>query len=581
MNRLERIFDSGRTLVIPDPRLRDFRNFLTLAWEALNLPSPTRAQYAIARFIQEELGGVSRDCVIECVRGLGKSYVAGAVPPWLWLFDNSLQFLVTSATGQKGLDQARYIKRLLFSIEACQHLVPETTDRNTAEAFDVAGAPISQTHNLRSVAILGNFVGGRADIIIADDVEAPSNSETPTMRAKLEDRTLEFGHLMKPEGPQFRIYLGTPHAEETLYESLRKARGAKVFIWPALYPDNNLKDFYGDSLAPEIRGAPENLQGKSTDPERWTDTEWTVRRQTMPPQEWAMQYMLDPRPSSADKYPLSIRDLIVADVDSTFAKARYVWGSREDLALQELQAFNVGWSRDRYHKAAIEDGEFMAHQGVYMAVDPSGSGKDETGYAVVAQRNGYLFLLAAGGFIDGHSDATLEALANAAATSGAQRIVVESNFGDGMYARLLSPKVRATGRQIAVEDLRSKGQKEKRICDVLQPVITAHKLIVTPQVIRDDYSKIPQGVESPGVYRLFYQLSRITRERQALVRDDRLDALAIAVSLWTDSMAQDPKRSAEEALEERIARRGLRQAAPRSFISEHLAPSESRGTFIR
>lgn len=583
MNRLERIFESGKTLVVPDRRLKDFRNFLTLAWEALNLPPPTRAQYEIARFIQQELAGEARSCVAECVRGLGKSYVAGAVPPWLWLFDNSLQILVTSATGQKGLDQARYIKRLLYSIEACQHLVPEASDRNTAEAFDVAGCPLSQTHSLRSVAILGNFVGGRADLILADDVESPANTETPTMRAKLEDRTQEFTHLMKPEGPQFVLYLGTPHTEETLYEELRRQRGAKLFIWPALYPSRDHVDFYGPSLAQALRedlAARPELEGRSTDPERWSDAEWSVRRAKMPPQEWAMQYMLDPRPSSQDRYPLSLRDLIVADVDESFAKTRYIWGSREDLVLSELQPYNVGWNRDRYFRPAIEDGEYVAHQGVAMAVDPSGSGKDETGYAVVAQRDGYLFLLDVGGFIDGHSDVTLEALANIAARWQVQRLAVESNFGDGMFARLLAPKLRQTGRPVAVEDVRSKGQKERRICDVLQPVLSSHKLVITPEAIRQDYAKLPSGVESPQVYRGLYQLSRITRDRGALVRDDRLDALAIAVGLWTNVMDQGGAKHAQESLEaflERKTRKGVKR--PDSFLRS--GPTRPKNSFLR
>jgi hypothetical protein len=34
-------------------------------------------------------------------------------------------------------------------------------------------------------------------------------------------------------------------------------------------------------------------------------------------------------------------------------------------------------------------------------------------------------------------------------------------------------------------------------------------------------------------YRLFYQLTRITKDKGALVNDDRLDAVAIGVHYWT------------------------------------------------
>jgi hypothetical protein len=40
-------------------------------------------------------------------------------------------------------------------------------------------------------------------------------------------------------------------------------------------------------------------------------------------------------------------------------------------------------------------------------------------------------------------------------------------------------------------------------------------------------------------YSLFYQMTRITKDRGALIHDDRLDALAMAVSYWVEHMARD------------------------------------------
>ena len=45
---------------------------------------------------------------------------------------------------------------------------------------------------------------------------------------------------------------------------------------------------------------------------------------------------------------------------------------------------------------------------------------------------------------------------------------------------------------------------------------------------------------------LFYQMTRLTRDRGALTHDDRLDALAIAVAYWTESMARDNNKAAKE-----------------------------------
>jgi hypothetical protein len=46
---------------------------------------------------------------------------------------------------------------------------------------------------------------------------------------------------------------------------------------------------------------------------------------------------------------------------------------------------------------------------------------------------------------------------------------------------------------------------------------------------------------------MFYQMTRITKDRGALAHDDRLDALAIAVAYWVEQMAAD----ADELIRER------------------------------
>jgi hypothetical protein len=42
---------------------------------------------------------------------------------------------------------------------------------------------------------------------------------------------------------------------------------------------------------------------------------------------------------------------------------------------------------------------------------------------------------------------------------------------------------------------------------------------------------------------LFYQMTRLTKDRGALAHDDRLDALAMAVAYWTDKMAADSQKA--------------------------------------
>ena len=62
---------------------QDFKLFLQALWTQLDLPSPTRAQYAIADYLQH---GQKR-LQIQAFRGVGKSWITGAFVLWT-LFNN-------------------------------------------------------------------------------------------------------------------------------------------------------------------------------------------------------------------------------------------------------------------------------------------------------------------------------------------------------------------------------------------------------------------------------------------------------------------------------------------------------------
>jgi hypothetical protein len=77
-----------------------------------------------------------------------------------------------------------------------------------------------------------------------------------------------------------------------------------------------------------------------------------------------------------------------------------------------------------------------------------------------------------------------------------------------------------------------------------------HRLVIGEQVVREDDSMV-QGYrpEDQYKYRLFHQMTRITRDRGALAHDDRLDALAGAVAFWVEHMALDQVKAGEKAKE--------------------------------
>jgi hypothetical protein len=177
--------------------------------------------------------------------------------------------------------------------------------------------------------------------------------------------------------------------------------------------------------------------------------------------------------------------------------------------------------------------EMSEYTGCVMAIDPSGRGNDETGYAIIKVLTGNMYLVAAGGLLGGYSDQTLETLSRLAKMHKVNHVIVEANFGDGMYTKLLTP-VMSRFHKCLIEEVKHSTQKEQRIIDVLEPVMSNHRLIVDMSLISKDF----ESAKDPK-YSLFYQMTRITKDRGALIHDDRLDALAMAVSYWVEHMARD------------------------------------------
>jgi hypothetical protein len=185
-----------------------------------------------------------------------------------------------------------------------------------------------------------------------------------------------------------------------------------------------------------------------------------------------------------------------------------------------------------------------------MSIDPSGKGKDATGYAIVKMLNGNLFVSDAGGLIGGYDEPVLTKLSKLARDHKVNTILVEENFGGGMFAELLKPYL-SRYHPCEVENVRNNKTKEFRIIDTLEPVMNSHRLIIDRKIVEKDYRSNPnEAPERKLKLQLFYQMSRITRHKGSLVHDDILDALSGAVSYWTDYMSADEDRNIQSRKDE-------------------------------
>jgi hypothetical protein len=521
-----------------DPRLRDFRNALFLTWQHLGLPQPTKVQYDMADWLQNG----PRRSVLMAFRGVGKSWITSALVMHQLMLDPSKQFLVVSASKSRADDFTSFCRKLMATVPIFQHLMPREDQRNSAIAFDVALAPASHAPSVKSLGITGQLTGSRADTVILDDVEVPNNSATATMREQLQERIKEVDAIIKPGGRV--IFLGTPQSDESIYNILME-RGYECRIWPALYPTEQELSVYGNRLAPLISDEWRNdVAGEPTDPKRFSKEDLQERALSYGRSGFQLQFMLNTSLSDAERYPLRLSDLVVYGGDLEQAPERVVWSGAKDSVEEDLPS--VGFRGDRYHSPASTSNTFVPYSGSVMAIDPSGRGEDETAYAVVKMINGWMHLTAAGGLRGGYTPENLRKLAGIARDQRVNHIVIESNFGDGMFTQLLVPYLRDTW-PCHTEEVRHNTQKEKRIIDTLEPVMNQHRLVVQPAVIRADYEST-RGLppEKQLAYQLFYQMTRITRDRGSLRHDDRLDALSMAVGYWAKAVAVDVDRMIQE-----------------------------------
>ena len=278
---------------------------------------------------------------------------------------------------------------------------------------------------------------------------------------------------------------------------------------------------------------------KIVDPKRFTDLDLSEREASYGRSGFALQFMLDTSLSDADRYPLKLSDLIVMSCDKDKAPVKVVWGSRKEEQITDLP--NLGFTGDRFHKPMWISQEWADYQGTVMAIDPSGRGKDDTGYAIVKSLGGMLYVVDAGGLRGGYDTEALESLAKKAKEHKVNYIVIEDNFGDGMFTALFKPVLtRIYPVTIDPDGVRSMVQKERRIIETLEPVMNQHRLVIDPIIFKRDGDKEEK-------HRTFtYQMTRLTKERGALLHDDIIDALSIAVKYWLDALSRDQDRALED-----------------------------------
>ncbi len=519
----------------------DFKLFLQALWAQLDLPSPTRAQYAIADYLQY---GPKR-LQIQAFRGVGKSWITGAFVLWTLFKDNEKKIMIISASKERADNMSIFLQKLIIETPWLNHMQPsDDSARWSRISFDIK-CPPHQAPSVKSVGITGQLTGSRADLMILDDIEVPGNSMTELMREKLLQLCTEAESILTPKEDSRIMYLGTPQTVFTIYRKLAE-RNYRPFVWPARVP-RKLSSYEG-LIAPQLQEDIDNGADpwSVTDPDRFDHEDLIEREASMGRSNFMLQFMLDTSLSDAEKFPLKMADLVITSVNPKSAPDSVVWCSDPQNVIKDLPT--VGLPGDYFYSPMQLQGEWGPYQETICSVDPSGRGADETTAAYISQRNGYLYLHEMRAYRDGYSDNTLLDILRGCKKLGVTKLVVETNFGDGLVAELFKKHIIQTQQAIDVEEVRANVRKEDRIIDALEPILNQHRLIVNRSVVEWDYkSNKDEAPEKRLLYMLFYQMSRMCREKGAVRHDDRLDALAQGVKYFTDAMSI----SAQEVIKQR------------------------------
>lgn len=534
----------------------DFKEFCELGMKFLGFDL-TEMQGWIAEYMQH--GPKKR--MVQAQRGEAKTTIAALYCVWCLIQDPTYRILVVSSGEDMSNDIAVLIIRLIEQWYLLCWLRPDTSkgDRNSYEHYDVHYSlrRVEKTASVSCVGIKANLPGKRADLILADDVESISNSNTQVMRDDLMNRTKEFtaicthGHI---------LYLGTPQSRESIYKSLL-SRGFSIRIYPGRYPEpDRLERYLPGTLAPEIiealeadpslgtGGGLDGSRGKVTDPGRYTEEDLQDKELDYGPEGFDLQYMLDTTLTDEARTKIKIPDLVVYAGSYEEAPETLSYSAEPRLLLKDSDVLTEPFKGYRVYSCAHASSTFGKYEYKIMEIDPAGNGGDEVAYACGGVFNSYVHLFSVGGLQGGMSKQNINTLIDLCVEFGITKIWVESNMGAGTVEQLIIAELESRKiHDIAVEGYYNGTQKEKRIIDTVSPLTRRHKLIVHERAIQDDWMYCKKYTpEKRMICSAFYQLANITYDRNSLAKDDRADAVAGMVRHLVGMIAVDDEKLQEK-----------------------------------
>jgi hypothetical protein len=501
----------------PQEVLEDFRNHLYFSFKYLGLGEPTAKQYAMGYRLQAG----DRNFILQAGRGDGKSVIMAAYVSWLLLKDPNITILILSAAADRAIKFVSQVRMVLTQVPYMRHLEPQEFDKDSAFGFNVhIRTKFSQDLSVTARGITSQITGLHADVIVCDDIEIPENSDSPQAREKLWDRCLELENVINKHDQSMVRFLGTPQSKDSVYNRLGGIY--KIIKFPAVMPDlGNPEDV--EDVDEYILSL--NLDtDESTQPERFPTEKLREIEGKVGPTNFDLHYRLKTTSADIKKYPLRLDDLVVMDIDPEVFPVKVVHAK----SVVNRRVSSMGMKGDLVYEPMHIEPKFVEYGQTVMFIDPSGRGADETAICVASFAHGYIVIHELTGIQGGYDNETMMKICKLVNQYGLNIIRYESNYGDGMFGKILQPVVANNCGPVAIEEYRVSGSKEARIVSTLEPIMAQHRLVMDTEVVQDKENQI--------------QITRMQNKRGALKHDDRVDVLSAAVSYWTEALAIDPDR---------------------------------------
>ncbi len=422
---------------------------------------------------------------IHVFRGVGKSFLLDLYCIWRILRCWDTKILIVSAKEENASTHISELEKLIgLSPLTCGWL--DSTRTANKSTLDFGFSAQEAAPSIRCVGIESTIEGSRADLILADDIEAGPNSRTDAARAWLVKRMDEFENIIHPT-PRFTDPDVLPELTQIVVVGTYWSP-MSVYVPPTS----------GEDMSHPLKGFPVFQRGaldhedKSTFPERFSTRVLHRKRAKKSHEEWTLQFVLD---------------------------------------LSQLSTMSGAVNFDKIIRNVVPHNKLHT---ITMALDPVGErikgrsrsdGRDEIAFTIgglirgpSGQLNRLHIINITGSSKDSSEDFMRHVVVPAILEFNVMRIQVESNQPAAynlMRRILIEQRVTSCG---VMEPYQARGDKHDRLISFLEPNIDGGLVSFDQSVLDDDATS--------------HQLKALTYHGMPR-RNDRIDSLAQLIEIFT------------------------------------------------